>query len=282
MASASALSAHAPARSFRLARPALVVGIGILIFWVVVALTVEFWAPYEPLKIVSRKLQPPSFSHWLGTDALGRDVLIRTFYGAQYSLTIAVIVVAASVTIGSVVGALSGFFGGWPDSILMRLVDITLSFPPVLLAMSIAASLGPGVQNTAIAIVVVWWPVYARLMRGQVLDVLSRDHIEAAVAGGASRTRLLLKHILPLSWTPTIISATMDFGQVVLLAASLSFIGLGAKPPTPEWGSMISEGAAHFYSWWIAFGPGLAILSIGLGCNFIGDTLRDMLDPKDE
>jgi peptide/nickel transport system permease protein len=279
---ASVIFSSAPSRYFRLARPALVIGVGILVFWIVVALTVHLWAPYDPLKIVGRRLQPPSLEHWMGTDALGRDVLIRTFYGAQYSLSIAVVVVVASVMIGSLVGALSGFFGGWVDSILMRIVDITLSFPPVLLAMSIAASLGPGIQNTAIAVVVVWWPVYARLMRGQVLDVISRDHIEAAIAGGASRSRLLLKHILPLSWTPTIISATMDFGQVVLLAASLSFIGLGVKPPTPEWGSMISEGAQHFYSWWIAFGPGVAILSIGLGCNFIGDTLRDILDPKDD
>lgn len=278
----SVISTPAPSRPLRLARPALLIGIGILLFWIVVALTVDFWAPYEPLKIVGRRLQAPSLAHWLGTDALGRDVLVRTFYGAQFSLSIAIIVVAASVLIGSVFGALSGFFGGWVDSVLMRLVDITLSFPPVLLAMSIAASLGPGIQNTAIAVVVVWWPVYARLMRGQVLDVMSRDHIEAAVAGGASRTRLLLKHVLPLSWTPTIISATMDFGQVVLLAASLSFIGLGAKPPAPEWGSMISEGAAQFYSWWIAFGPGFAILSIGLGCNFIGDSLRDILDPKED
>lgn len=278
----SIVSIASSPRQWHIARPALLIGIGILAVWTAIALTVDFWAPYAPLKIVGRHLQSPSLAHWLGTDSLGRDVLIRTFYGAQYSLSIAVIVVAASVLIGSALGALSGFFGGWVDSLLMRLVDVTLSFPPVLLAMSIAASLGPGVQSTAIAIVVVWWPVYARLMRGQVLEVQSRDHIEAAIAGGASRTRLLLKHILPLSWTPTIISATMDFGQVVLLAASLSFIGLGAKPPTPEWGSMIAEGAAHFYSWWIAFGPGLAILSIGLGCNFVGDTLRDILDPKDD
>ena len=209
-------------------------------------------------------------------------MLIRTFYGARYSLTIAAIVVVAAVVIGSVIGAVSEFFGRWVDAVLMRIVDITLSFPPVLLAMSVAASLGPGLQTTAIAMVVVWWPLYARLMRGQVIEVLSRDHIEAAIAGGASNTRLLLKHVLPLSWTPTLVSATMDFGQVVLLAASLSFIGLGTKPPTPEWGSMIAQGAAQFYSWWIAFGPGLAILSIGLACNFIGNSLRDLLDPKEE
>lgn len=262
-------------------RPVLIAGLLIVGFWIAVALTIDIWTIYDPLKIVARKLQTPSLQHWLGTDALGRDVMTRTLYGARYSIAISVVVVVCSVAIGSVVGALAGFFGGWTDSVLMRLVDITLSFPPVLLAMAVAASLGPGLQNTAIAVIVVWWPVYARLMRGQVLDVISRDHIEAARAGGASSYRLLTKHILPLSWTPTIISATMDFGQVVLLAASLSFIGLGAQPPAPEWGAMISDGAAHFYSWWIAFGPGIAILSLGLGFNFIGDALRDILDPRE-
>lgn len=262
-------------------RPVMVVGLLIVGFWIFVALTIDIWTVYDPLKLVARKLQAPSLQHWLGTDALGRDVLTRTLYGARYSISISLIVVVCSVVIGSLVGAIAGFFGGWIDSILMRVVDITLSFPPVLLAMAVAASLGPGLQNAAIAVIAVWWPVYARLMRGQVLDVISRDHIEAARAGGASSYRLLTKHILPLSWTPTIISATMDFGQVVLLAASLSFIGLGAQPPSPEWGAMISDGATHFYSWWIAFGPGMAILSLGLGFNFIGDALRDILDPRE-
>ncbi|KGF69473.1 D-ala-D-ala transporter subunit [Hoeflea sp. BAL378] len=262
-------------------RPALVAGLLIVGFWIVVALTIDVWTVYDPLKIVARKLQAPSLQHWLGTDALGRDVMTRTLYGVRYSLSISFVVVVCSVVIGSLVGALAGFFGGWTDSVLMRLVDVTLAFPPVLLAMAVAASLGPGLQNAAIAVIVVWWPVYARLMRGQVLDVISRDHIEAARAGGASSFRLLTKHILPLSWTPTIISATMDFGQVVLLAASLSFIGLGAQPPAPEWGAMISDGASHFYSWWIAFGPGMAILMLGLGFNFIGDALRDILDPRE-
>jgi peptide/nickel transport system permease protein len=282
MSALDLVSLAGPARRLPGTRPALVAGVSILLFWIAIALTLSFWSPIDPLKIVARRLQPPSLDHWLGTDALGRDVLIRTFHGARYSLTIAAIVVAAAVVIGSAIGAISGFFGGWIDAIFMRVVDITLSFPPVLLAMSVAASLGPGLQTTAIAIIVVWWPLYARLMRGQVVDVLSRDHIEAAIAGGASNARLLLKHVLPLSWTPTLVSATMDFGQVVLLAASLSFIGLGAKPPTPEWGSMIAQGAAQFYSWWIAFGPGLAILSVGLACNFIGDSLRDLLDPRED
>ncbi|TIP28473.1 MAG: ABC transporter permease [Mesorhizobium sp.] len=279
--SSLAPSAKAPSMPNVTLRPVLIAGLLIVSFWIVVAVTIDFWTVYDPLKLVARKLQSPSLQHWLGTDALGRDVMTRTLYGARYSIAISIIVVVCSVAIGSLLGAIAGFFGGWTDGALMRLVDVTLSFPPVLLAMAVAASLGPGLQNTAIAVIAVWWPVYARLMRGQVLDVISRDHIEAARAGGASSFRLLTKHILPLSWTPTIISATMDFGQVVLLAASLSFIGLGAQPPSPEWGSMISDGAAHFYSWWIAFGPGIAILSLGMGFNFIGDALRDILDPRE-
>ena len=258
----------------------MAVGLAFILFWIVVALTVDLWAPYEPLKTVARRLQPPSWTHWLGTDVIGRDVLVRTLYGARESLAIAVAVVAVAVTIGSALGAIAGFFGGVLGGAIMRLVDVTLSFPPVLLAMAVAASLGAGLQNAAIAMVIVWWPVYARLMRGQVLEMKQRDHVEAAIAGGASRRRLLTKHILSLCWTPTLVNATMDFGGVVLLAASLSFIGLGARPPTPEWGAMISEGASSFYSWWIALGPGLAILTVVLGFNFIGDGIRDFLDPR--
>jgi peptide/nickel transport system permease protein len=269
----------------RLRRPGwltapLALGILFILFWVVVALTVDLWAPYDPLRTVAKRLRPPSGDHWLGTDVIGRDVLTRTLYGARESMTIAVAVVAVAVAIGSALGAISGFFGGLLGGAIMRLVDVTLSFPPVLLAMAVAASLGPGLQNAALAMIIVWWPVYARLMRGQVLEVKQRDHVEAAIAGGASRWRLLSKHILSLCWTPTLVNATMDFGQVVLLAASLSFIGLGARPPAPEWGSMISEGASSFYSWWIAFGPGVAILTVVLGFNFIGDGVRDILDPR--
>jgi peptide/nickel transport system permease protein len=256
------------------------VGGVVVAFWVLVALSVDLWSPYPPLEMVARRLQPPSAGHLLGTDALGRDVLARTLHGARHSIPIAVIVVIAAVAVGASLGAGAGFFGGVVDGAIMRLVDVTLAFPPVLLAMAVAASLGPGLKNAAIAMIIVWWPVYARLMRAQVLDVKEREHVEAAIAGGAGHLRLLVVHILPLCWTPVLINATMDFGQVVLLAASLSFIGLGALPPTPEWGSMISDGAVHFYQWWIAFGPGVAILSVVLGFNFLGDGLRDLLDPR--
>ena len=258
----------------------MALGVAIVVFWLATSLLVPFMAPYDPLRMVARRLLSPSWSHWLGTDALGRDVLSRTLYGAKHSIPIAVVVVSIAVTIGSLLGAASGYLGGLIGEAIMRLVDVTLSFPPMLLAMAVAASLGPGLENAAVAMVIVWWPVYARLMRAQVLEVREREHVEAAVAVGAGRVRVLFKHILPLCWTPVLISATMDLGQVILLAASLSFIGLGATPPIPEWGSMISDGAAQFYSWWVALGPGLAILTIVLGFNFIGDGLHDYFDPR--
>ncbi|WP_205032045.1 ABC transporter permease [Hwanghaeella grinnelliae] len=256
------------------------IGAAILLFWIIAVLTVSFWPIDDPLAMVGRRLQPPSGDYWLGTDALGRDVLSRTLHGSVWSIPIAFVVVFCAVVIGSAMGAVAGFFGGWWDSIIMRLVDVTVSFPPILLAMAVAAMLGPGLANASIAMVIVWWPIYARLMRAQVLEMRERDHVEAAVAGGAGPFRVLTIHVLPLCWTPTLINATMDFGQVVLLAASLSFIGLGATPPSPEWGSMISEGAARFYNWWIAFGPGMAILSVVLASSFLGDGLRDVFDRR--
>lgn len=260
----------------------LAVGTVVILFWLFMTVFANLVVQFDPLEMVARRLQAPSWAHWLGTDALGRDVLARTLHGAAHSLPIAVLVVVSAVIIGSLLGAISGFVGGLTGAAIMRLVDVTLSFPPMLLAMAVAASLGPGLGNAAIAMVLVWWPVYARLMRAQVLEVKEREHVEAAIAAGARPRRVLFTHILPLCWTPVLISATMDLGQVVLLAASLSFIGLGATPPTPEWGSMISDGAVHFYQWWIAFGPGVAILTIVLGFNFIGDGLRDILDPRSD
>ena len=258
----------------------VVIGIAIIGFWILACFTVDLWPIDNPIDMVGRRLQPPSVDHWFGTDALGRDVLSRTLHGARFSLLMSCAVIVFSVLIGSALGAIAGYVGGFVDGVLMRLVDITLSFPPILLAMAVTASLGPGLENAAIAMIIVWWPIYARLMRGQVLSVKSREHVEAAIASGASHSRTLIKHILPLSWSPILVNATMDFGQVVLLTASLSFIGLGASPPTPEWGSMISEGAIHFYQWWICAGPGFAILTVVLGFNFLGDGLRDLFDPR--
>ena len=258
----------------------VMIGGFIAAFWIIVALTVQWWPIDDPILSVGMRLAPPDGAHWIGTDRLGRDVLARTLHGAQYSLPIALAVIASAVAIGATLGAVGGFLGGAADAVVMRLVDITLSFPAILLAMAVTASMGPSLRNATIAMIIVWWPNYARLMRAQVLAVKEREHVEAAVAAGAGGARVLVKHILPLCWSPVLINATMDFGQVVLLAASLSFIGLGASPPTPEWGQMISEGARNFYQWWIAFGPGMAILSVALGFNFLGDGLRDILDPR--
>jgi peptide/nickel transport system permease protein len=260
--------------------PPVVIGLIVIGFWVVVALSVNRWAPYGPLKSVGSRLQAPGAQHLMGTDALGRDVFTRMLYGARTSIPVAVVVISVAVALGCVIGAVAGFFGGWVDSILMRASDMTLAFPAILLAMTVTAALGPGIRNALFAMVVVWWPVYARLLRGQVLAVKTFDHVLAATAMGAGRWRIMTRHILPLSLTPILVNATMDFGQVVLLSAALSFIGLGAVPPQPEWGSMINEGVKYFYEWWIAAAPGIAILTVVLGCNFLGDGVRDLLDPR--
>jgi peptide/nickel transport system permease protein len=246
----------------------------------VIALTIPLWSPYDPLATSGLPLLPPDAQHLLGTDALGRDVLARTLYGARASLPLAFAVIAGGVTIGCLLGGLAGFFGGWPDGILMRLTDVTLAFPAILLAMVMTAALGPGLFHAGIAMVIVWWPIYARLLRAQILSVKEQAHVEAAVAAGVGRSRLMRVHILPLAITPVLVNATMDLGQVVLLAAGLSFIGLGANPPTPEWGLMINDGTIHFYQWWVALGPGLAILSLVLAFNFVGDGVRDLLDVR--
>ena len=258
----------------------MLLGGGIILFWIAVGLTVSWWSPYDPMLIAGQRLAPPSAQHWLGTDTLGRDVLIRTFYGARHSLPIALVVIAVAGAVGSLLGAIAGYVGGIVDAVIMRAVDITLSFPTILLAMAVAASLGAGMGNAVAAMMIVSWPAYTRLMRAQVLTVREREHVEAAVAAGAHRPRILFVHILPLCTSPILVNATMDLGQIVLLAASLSFIGLGAQPGTPEWGQMIADGAVNFYQWWVALGPGVAILSIVLGFNFLGDGLRDFLDPR--
>ena len=258
----------------------VIAGMVVIVAWVLVALTVTLWAPYDPLASGSLPLIGPSLHHWLGTDALGRDVFTRTLYGARQSIPLALGVLVVGVGIGCVLGMTAGFLGGWIDSVIMRLADVTLAYPAVLLAMVVTAALGPGLVHVGVALAVVWWPLYARLLRAQVLTVKAQDHVEAAVAAGAGRLRVLFVHILPLSMTPILVNATIDFGQVVLLAAGLSYVGLGAVPPTPEWGLSINEGAVHFYQWWIAFGPGMAILTIVLAFNFVGDGVRDLLDVR--
>ena len=261
-------------------RPAIIGGAAVACAWFIVVLTVSWWAPYGPLESVGRRLDSPSWAHWLGTDALSRDVFTRVLYGARQTLPISVAVIVCAVTIGSIVGSVAGYVGGWLDTFLMRIVDVTVAFPPIFLAMAVAAALGPGLRNAFVAMVIVWWPIYARLLRGQVLSIKHRDHIQAAVSIGATPSRILRKHVIPLSFTPALINATLDLGQVVILTATLSFLGLGAKPPSPEWGAMITDGAKYFYQWWVAVAPGLAILTIGLALNFLGDGLRDAFDVR--
>ena len=258
----------------------IVIGAGMLVLWVVVALTVPLWSWAGPRESVGTRLSAPSSSHLLGTDALGRDVLVRTLYGARESIPAAAAVIVMTVLIGSILGAIAGYLGGFVESVIMRFTDVVLGFPPIFLAMAVAAALGPGLRNTVIALVLVWWPIYARLLRGQVMTIKNREHVEAATAVGVPRRRILRRHVLPLAITPVMINATMDFGQVLIFTASLSFLGLGATPPSPEWGLTIDDGTRNFYQWWISLGPGLAILSVVLAANFLGDGIRDHFDVK--
>lgn len=261
-------------------RPSIAFAVLMISIWVFVMLTVQWWAPFDPYAAAGPRLQPPSSDFWFGTDELGRDLFTRVMYGARESLPIACAVIVAAVVIGTVLGAVAGFFGGWIDAVVMRLADVLMAFPALLLAMVVSVGLGPGPRNAGIAVVIVWWPFYARLVRGQVLSIRSREHVEAAVSIGAGRRRVLGRHVLPLASTPIMVSATSDIGQVVIVMSSLSFLGLGTAPPVPEWGALITSGAKFFFNWWIAVAPGLAILSVVVGFNFLGDGLRDLFDRR--
>jgi peptide/nickel transport system permease protein len=256
-------------------------GLLVVLGWVAVALTVSWWAPYGPLQQdVMNRLRPPSSRHLFGTDQLGRDVLSRVMYGTQISLPMVAIVAGGATIIGGSIGAIVGIMGGRIDDLIMRLADITLAFPSIVLAMAIVTATGPGLSNIVLAMLITGWPQYARLMRGQVLSIKQREHVEAARALGASDARVLARHLIPHCVSPVVVAASLDLGNVLLLAAGLSFIGLGAIPPQPEWGAMVAEGRTKFLQWWMSGFPGLAITSMVLGFNFIGDGLRDALDPR--
>ncbi|NOZ73686.1 MAG: ABC transporter permease [Chloroflexi bacterium] len=267
-------------RALRRSNAALI-GALIIITWLLIALFVPHLAPFEPAaQDLAHRLEAPNKLHWFGTDELGRDVFSRVLYGARISLPLGVVVVALSALVGTVVGGISGYLGGTIDEILMRIADIFLAFPSLVLAMAITAALGPGLNNAMLAIVVVLWPTYARVIRGQVLSLKEREYIEAARSIGAPSHYILLRHILPNAYTPVFVKASLDVGAAILIAAGLSFIGLGAVPPTPEWGTMVSMGRQKFAQWWIATFPGLAMLTVVMGFNFLGDGLRDILDPR--
>lgn len=262
--------------------PLTVAGIVIVTIFVLAALLAPIIAPYDPIKQnLSLRLKAPTAQHLLGTDQLGRDVLSRLLWGARVSLTLALVVVISSSIFGTTVGLFSGYLGGTVDDGLMRLTDIFFAFPSLILAMAIAGALGPSLTTAMIAIAVVSWPVYTRLVRGQVLALRKREFVEAAESVGASGTRIIRKHLLPNSISPLLVQASFDMGGAILIAAGLSFIGFGAQPPLAEWGVMISEGRKYVSTHpWLPLFPGLAILVTVAAFNLIGDGLRDALDPR--
>jgi peptide/nickel transport system permease protein len=271
-------------RAFR-ANPLLTIGGGLVLFIVVVAIFAPLLAPFpgdagtatHPFQV----LHAPSAAHWFGTDQVGRDILSRVIYGTRVSPVIAVIVLAIACLIGVPLGVAAGFLGGWLDELIMRVTDIFLAFPPLLLALALAAVLPASLTSLTIAIAAVWWPWYVRLIRGQAASVAGRPYVEACRALGVSRLRIIFRHILPNSITPLLVQVSLDVGGVILTASALSFLGLGAQDPTPDWGLMVAEGQSYFTpDWWLVTFPGLAILLTAFAFNLLGDGLRDLLDPR--
>ena len=228
------------------------------------------------------RLRPPNAAHWFGTDELGRDIFARTVYGGRATLAIVALVGVIVVPIGLAVGTASGYAGGWLDTVLMRITDIFLAFPSLVLALAFAAALGPGIVNAVIAISLTAWPPYARLARAETASIARSDFIAAVVLQGASTPRILLRHIVPLCLSSVIVRLTLDMAGIILIAAGLGFLGLGAQPPTPEWGAMVAAGRSVVLDqWWVATIPGLAIFTVSLAFNILGDGLRDVIDPRD-
>jgi peptide/nickel transport system permease protein len=264
-----------------LRKPMMLAGMAVVLAWVLPAILAPQLAPYDPIdQDVEHRLAPPSAAHWLGVDELGRDVFSRVLYGGRVSLPVAAIVVAVATVFGTLLGGVAGFAGHWIDAAAMRFVDVVLAFPSLILAMAIAAALGPSIQNSMLALLLVWWPPYARQARGQALALKNREYVMAARGLGLAEFRILLRHVLPNSFAPLLVMMTMDFGMAIIITAALSFLGLGAVPPTPEWGAMVAEGRELIQQWWISTFPGVAIFTVAMACNFIGDGLRDIIDPR--
>ena len=256
-------------------------GVLICIFWILMAILAPVLAPYDPIvQDLSIMLQPPSKEHIFGTDNFGRDIFSRVIYGGRYSLLAGCLTVIIAGALGSLYGAIAGYVGGKVDNVMMRFSEMVLSFPSLILAMLINSVMGSSLFNTMFALVIVAWPTYARLMRSVVLSVKENEYIAAAEVLGASRMRILIKEIIPNSISSVLIMATTDLGNQILMFSTLSFLGLGSAPPTPEWGMMVSEGVDYFNKFWVAGFPGLAIFTMAIGANFIGDGMRDLLDPK--
>jgi peptide/nickel transport system permease protein len=256
-------------------------GLVVVGLWTLAALWAPWLAPHSPTaQHLADRLSPPSARYPLGTDELGRDVLSRVLFGARLSIPTALGVVALTALLGTVLGAVSGYAGGLVDDVLMRASDAVLAFPSLILAMAITAALGPGLRNALLAMVLVLWPEYARIIRGQVLSLREMEYVAAAHALGASDARILRRHIAPNIFPLALVKASLDVGNVMIIAAALSFVGLGATPPAPEWGAMVAAGRQKFFEWWVGTFPGLAIFTAVMGFNFLGDGLRDVLDAR--
>ncbi|MBL8669091.1 MAG: ABC transporter permease [Alphaproteobacteria bacterium] len=262
--------------------PAAMLGLGIVSALVLCAAAAPWLATHSPIEQdLVRRLAPPSAEHWLGTDELGRDIYSRIVYGARITLRIVALVAVIIGPIGLAIGCLAGTLGGAVDAVLMRLTDVFLAFPRLVLALALTAALGPGIENAVIAIGLTGWPPLARLARAETLTIRRSDFIAAARVIGASQLRIVAVHVVPLCLPSVIIRLTLDMAGVILIAAGLGFLGLGATPPSPEWGAMIATGRKFVLDqWWIAAMPGLAICAASLGFNLLGDGLRDVLDPK--
>jgi len=262
--------------------PLSLAGLVIIVALVITAIVAPYISPYDPLATQPlKKLGGPSASHPLGTDQLGRDVLSRLLYGARISLRISMIVAGLAGVTGTFIGILCGYLGGWIDNSLMRVTDMFMAFPQLILAMAISSALGPSLQNVVIAISMTEWTFFARMARSKAIAIREEDYVEAAKAMGAGRWRILLRHVLPMSLSPVIIQATLEMGGIIRTAASLGFLGLGAQPPTPEWGVMVTAGRNYLPGqWWVSTFPGLAIFTTVLGFNLLGDGIRDIMDPR--
>ncbi|WP_244848527.1 nickel transporter permease [Caballeronia sp. SL2Y3] len=262
--------------------PLSMLGFVILIVLVVAAVVGPLLVTQDPLRqVLADRLMPPGAAHWFGTDQLGRDILSRLVHGSRLTLSIAMLVVVLVVPVGLLIGTVAGYCGGFVDTALMRVTDVALAFPKIVLALAFAAALGPGVLNAVIAISITAWPPYARLARAESLRLAQADFIHAARLAGASHTRILLRYIVPLCSSSVIVRATLDMAGIILAVAGLGFLGLGAQPPSPEWGYMVASGRNVLLdAWWVATIPGLAILAVSLAFNLLGDGLRDVFDPR--
>lgn len=266
-----------------LRNPLALLGLLIVVALILMAAAAPLLAVQDPLaQSLQDRLQPPGTpGHWLGTDEFGRDLWSRVVHGARVTLYIVLLVVATAPLFGLAIGTAAGYFGGWVDVLLMRLTDIFLAFPRLILALAFVAALGPGIENAVLAIALTAWPPYARVARAETLTVRRSDYIAAVQLQGAGSWRIISGHVVPLCLSSVIVRITLDMAGIILVAAGLGFLGLGAQPPLPEWGLMISSGRKFLFDqWWVATVPGLAIFIVSLGFNLLGDGLRDVLDPR--